>query len=1816
MTSRVWNWTKKAAIASGLLLAMNSAAITVNTTAFDVVNGTPDGGDTTSLTALQMTPGTNGIGLDEAIVAANNSGGGSIDFDVAIGTLSPGNNMPVITTTINIDGGGSVIISYSSDNPTNAGIDIQGGMGGVIQGITIIQSGTYGIALSGTATNYQILDCTLINGTDDGIRITGPTSSGHTIRRCFIGTDGATAMGNSGAGIRIYNSSGNTVGATGGSEKNVISGNTGAGIIIEADAGTGTAQNNNVFGNYIGVDSSGTTAISNFGGGVSISNASNNMIGSPSTSEIQVISGNGLSATGDGIKIQASAPTGVADNNAIHGNYIGLNKDGTISIPNMGNGIMINAASGTVIGTEGTIRKQVIAGNNGQGIKIQTIGTGEMALNSKIVGNIIGLGADGTTGFGNGQYGIYISAGSADPDSINNTVIGSDAVNGRNVVAAHNSANIYLTGSTQKNTSILNNYIGTNSAGDTKYPIDSAVGILIEFGAYNTRIGDASGTGGNLISGNDTSGIKISSSNGNIVEGNLIGTQADGTTPLGNGGNGILLTSPGADATGNIIGGSLNGANVISNNGIFGVFLSRQTSNVVKTTITYNSIFGNTSAPIGFNFGSENGGIATPAPPTTLIGYPHMVSLSDVPGAGYLVQVYAGLGTDAEIFVGEATSTATGTLMVPVDIAALDGYQIKAHWTETVSGNTSRFSPVGGTLSVPPTLFVDVNGSQADPTNSTPIIFDVSADEKITGLDSLDFINTGTAGEPTYTLTNPSMDNKTFVLTITNVPGDGTIIPQAGVSTFQDLASSPNPNTGVSVNKVSDGTVTFDTTPPTVSIGTPTPTATSTNPVAYTVTYTGASSINLTNGDITLNTTGTATASLSVANGTTSTPTVSLSGISGDGTLGITIGAGTAADAAGNSAAGAGPSTTVLVDNTGPVMSIGAPSPTATQSGPVDFPVMYSGANTVNLTTGDVTLNTTGTASGTISVTNGTTSTPTVTISSITGEGTVGISITPETAFDNVGNIANGDGPSATATVDNTPPTITVGSPSQTVTNTGPVTYSPVYSGASTINLTTGDVSLNTTGTATGTVNVTNGTTATPTITISGISGDGTIGINIAAGTAVDAAGNSAGAEGPSITFTVDNAAPTLTIGSPSKSSTGTGPVSYLVTYSGADTINLLPGDITLNKTGNAVGTVSVVDGTTATPTVTISAITGDGTIGFSIAAATASDNAGNNALAAGPGITFVVDNTAPTLAIGTPSASLTTTGPVSFPVTYTGASDIDLMDTNVTLNSTGTATGTITVINGTTATPTVTVSGIAGDGTLGISIDADTAIDGVGNSAPGAGPSAVVTVDNTAPTILIGSPSVPIVAGGPVTFDLIYSGASTVNLTAGDLTLNSTESATGTLSVFGGNTTTPTVTIGTISGDGSLGISIAAGTANDGLGNVAGAAGPSSSVTVDNTAPVVTVDTKTTGDATPTLTGTTNDASLVTITITVDNVTYLAVVTGNTWTADVSTALADGTHDVVVTGTDSAGNEGFDDTTNELVIDTRLPSATINNIVTSDTTPTLTGTVTSESTVTSVVISVVGADYTATVVGGSWSADVTSALSQGSYDVTITSTNSLNLMATENFPGALVVDLSTPTITVDSLVTSNTTPTLSGTLSDGTSLTVSVAVGSQTVTATVSGNSWTATVPAPLADGVYDVMATATTLANNMGTDSTTDELTIDSTPPTIGFSSDESSPTVNSPISVSILISEPVTNLVPAQVTLTNATLFSYTQVNATRYDAVITPAAPGVVRVEIGTNAIFDQAENGNTENAIFTITYMPEDEVNIDECLALCELPDGR
>jgi hypothetical protein len=110
---------------------------------------------------------------------------------------------------------------------------------------------------------------------------------------------------------------------------------------------------------------------------------------------------------------------------------------------------------------------------------------------------------------------------------------------------------------------IQGNAIGLDTTRTVAIP-NSVFGMraFLNNALYPLQIGGTAAGAGNLVSGNTGGGIEIGQADNVVVQGNRIGTLADGVTPLGNGGTGIQLSS---STHSNVIGGIGAGeANVVA----------------------------------------------------------------------------------------------------------------------------------------------------------------------------------------------------------------------------------------------------------------------------------------------------------------------------------------------------------------------------------------------------------------------------------------------------------------------------------------------------------------------------------------------------------------------------------------------------------------------------------------------------------------------------------------------------------------------------------------------------------------------------------------------------------------------------------------------------------------------------------------------------------------------------------------------------------------------------------------------------------------------------------------------------------------------------------------------------------------------------------------------------------------------------------------------------------------------------------------------------------------------------------------------------
>ena len=213
-----------------------------------------------------------------------------------------------------------------------------------------------------------------------------------------------------------------------------------------------------------------------------------------------------------------------------------------------------DGANGLLITGGGTtIRGLVINRFDGAGIRMETIG------GNTVEGNYIGTDVTGSLDLGNGSVGVWVY-------DVPSNRIGGSSAGARNVISGNDSTGVFIYKSGSTSNVVLGNYIGTDASGTVAMANYEGVSVS---GASDNTIGGVAAGARNVISGNRFSGVKITrfssfAANGNLVQGNYIGTNANGDSALGNGRNGVYLLT----TSGNTIGGAEPGAgNVVSGNG-------------------------------------------------------------------------------------------------------------------------------------------------------------------------------------------------------------------------------------------------------------------------------------------------------------------------------------------------------------------------------------------------------------------------------------------------------------------------------------------------------------------------------------------------------------------------------------------------------------------------------------------------------------------------------------------------------------------------------------------------------------------------------------------------------------------------------------------------------------------------------------------------------------------------------------------------------------------------------------------------------------------------------------------------------------------------------------------------------------------------------------------------------------------------------------------------------------------------------------------------------------------------------------------------
>jgi HYR domain/Right handed beta helix region len=267
----------------------------------------------TVTTTADSGPGSFRAAIDQA---NTNPGLDTINFNLGAGTPTImvgsliGAPLPALTEAVTIDGatGGATRIELDG---TAAGVGADG--------LTLM------------ASNITVRGLVINRFSGNGITI---NQGSNIIQGNLIGTNatGTAASPNAGSGVLIdMSSSGNTIGGTAIAARNVISGNSGAGVFLSG------SNSNQITGNFIGTDITGAVALGNSSSGVNLlGSSSNNSIGGTAPGAGNTIAFNSFS----GIFIAAGAGNSVLGNSFSSNGTLGidLNDDGGVTPNDMCDG--------------------------------------------------------------------------------------------------------------------------------------------------------------------------------------------------------------------------------------------------------------------------------------------------------------------------------------------------------------------------------------------------------------------------------------------------------------------------------------------------------------------------------------------------------------------------------------------------------------------------------------------------------------------------------------------------------------------------------------------------------------------------------------------------------------------------------------------------------------------------------------------------------------------------------------------------------------------------------------------------------------------------------------------------------------------------------------------------------------------------------------------------------------------------------------------------------------------------------------------------------------------------------------------------------------------------------------------------------------------------------------------------------------------------------------------------------------------------------------------------------------------------------------
>ena len=404
-----------------------------------------------------------------------------INNSIGTNIVNTGNTISGNVIGIKLDGSTQTLIYNNRIGTNNSGGTVVSNSN---TGILVNNSGSNIIGGAGLKSN--VISGNAING----VEINGPSSTNNIVAGNVIGANLAlsTSAPNQ-IGVRISGgANNNTIGQAGLGLGNTITGNSTAGILIDASSA------NNIFNNRIGV------IFNNLHGIIIQGGSSNNIIGGVPALR-NIISKN----DSIGVVINGSS------SNQVIGNFIGTSATGNLPLTNV-IGIFIGGGASNIIGN--STNGNLISGNNLAGVFIEN-----SSLNL-VQNNLIGTDSTGNQTFIGSQNGIGLQL----KNSANNTIGGSTALNNGNVIV--NSTSSAIICEVSSGNDFYGNKIGINKFG-TAYIPNTGAGILMRENSNNNFIGFNAPNFGNSIAAN-ANGIVLRKSINNTIERNFIGNDATG----------------------------------------------------------------------------------------------------------------------------------------------------------------------------------------------------------------------------------------------------------------------------------------------------------------------------------------------------------------------------------------------------------------------------------------------------------------------------------------------------------------------------------------------------------------------------------------------------------------------------------------------------------------------------------------------------------------------------------------------------------------------------------------------------------------------------------------------------------------------------------------------------------------------------------------------------------------------------------------------------------------------------------------------------------------------------------------------------------------------------------------------------------------------------------------------------------------------------------------------------------------------------------------------------------------------------------------